>query len=83
MLPLPGDVPSEELAAIILDVSTLAVTLGKPLTCRLLPVPGKVAGELTEFDSPFFANGGVLGVTGRGSAGLIRRGLAGQPGPGA
>ena len=78
MLPLPGDVGSEELAAMILDVSTLAVTLRKPLTCRLLPVPGKSAGELTEFDFPFFANGAVLGVKDGGSPELIRRGLAGQ-----
>jgi uncharacterized protein (UPF0210 family) len=78
MLPLPGDVGPEELAAMILDVSTLAVTLRKPLTCRLLPVPGRAAGELTEFDSPFFVNAGILGIEPGGSAELIRRGLAGE-----
>jgi hypothetical protein len=28
--------------------------LRKPLSARLLPVPGKVAGERTSFSSPYF-----------------------------
>jgi uncharacterized protein (UPF0210 family) len=74
-VPLPGDITTEELAAIILDVSTLAVALRKPLTCRLFPVPGKRAGELTTFDFAFFENGGVLRTKGGGSPELLRRGL--------
>jgi uncharacterized protein (UPF0210 family) len=48
---------------IILDMATLAVRLDKPLTARLLPVPGKKAGEPAEWpDFPFFAKGKVMGV---------------------
>jgi uncharacterized protein (UPF0210 family) len=77
-LPLAGDVSVDELAAMILDVSTLAVALDKPLTCRLLPVPGKAAGELTTFDFAYFANGGVLRAKGLGSPTLLQRGLASE-----
>jgi uncharacterized protein (UPF0210 family) len=59
-VPLPGDTAPEELAAIVLDVAALAVALGKPLSCRLFPVPGKAAGERTEYDSPYLVNGAVL-----------------------
>jgi uncharacterized protein (UPF0210 family) len=44
------------------DVAALAVQLDKPLTARLLPVPGKRAGDLTSYDFPYFANGRVLAV---------------------
>jgi hypothetical protein len=65
-IPLPGDVSVEELAAILLDVATLALVADKPLTARLMPIPGKRAGEPTEFDFPYFANARILGVRGRG-----------------
>jgi uncharacterized protein (UPF0210 family) len=61
-LPLPGDTSSEQLAAILLDVAALAQRLDKPLTARLMPVPGKQAGELTTFDFPYFANSRILAV---------------------
>ena len=72
-VPLPGDASTEELAGIVLDVATLAVMLRKPLTCRLLPVPGKRAGEMTEYDFPYFANARVLSLKGRGSPRLFAR----------
>jgi uncharacterized protein (UPF0210 family) len=65
-VPLPGDIGTEELAAILADLATLAVRLDKPLTARLMPIPGKKAGDLTEFDFEYFANAGVLDS--RGSA---------------
>lgn len=61
-IPLPGDVSSGDLAAVLLDVSVLALRLGKPLTARLMPVPGKKAGDRTKFDFPYFANSRVLGL---------------------
>lgn len=72
-VPLPGDAGPEELAGIMLDVAALAVALRKPLSCRLFPVPGKRAGELTEYDFPYFANARVLALKGRGSPRLIER----------
>jgi uncharacterized protein (UPF0210 family) len=61
-IPLPGDTSPEQLAAILLDVAALAQRLAKPLTARLMPVPGKQAGELTTFDFPYFANSRILAV---------------------
>jgi len=73
-VPLPGDVSEEELAGILLDVAALALRLDKPLTARLMPIPGARAGDLTAFDFPYFANGRVLDVKGLGSRGLFERG---------
>jgi uncharacterized protein (UPF0210 family) len=55
-VPLPGDVSIEQLDMILSDVATLAVKWHKPLSARLLPVKGKVAGDVTEFDDPFLVN---------------------------
>lgn len=73
-VPLPGDIEAEELAGILLDMAALALRLDKPLTARLMPIPGARAGEPTEFDFPYFANGRVLGVKGLGSRALFERG---------
>ena len=73
-IPLPGDVGGEELAGILLDVAALAVRLDKPLTARLMPVPGARAGDPTAFDFSYFVNGQVLAIKGRGSQGLFERG---------
>jgi uncharacterized protein len=60
-LPLPGDTSTEALAAILLDVGALALRLNKPLTARLMPIPGKQAGDEVRFDNfPFFAPSRVL-----------------------
>jgi uncharacterized protein (UPF0210 family) len=61
-VPLPGDVTVEQLTAILLDLAALALRLNKPLTARLMPIPGKVAGDPTGFDFPFFANSCVLSL---------------------
>jgi len=44
---LPGDVSAAELRLVIQDMAALAVRLDKPLTARLLPIPGRTAGELS------------------------------------
>lgn len=51
-VPLPGDVSEEQLAKIIGDVASLAFKWHKPLTARLIPVPGKKAGEDTGHFGP-------------------------------
>jgi uncharacterized protein (UPF0210 family) len=61
-IPLPGDVSVEQLTAILLDVATLAMRLNKPLSARLFPIPGKKAGDMTEFDFPYFVNTRVMEV---------------------
>jgi uncharacterized protein (UPF0210 family) len=55
-VPLPGDVSEEQLARILGDVASLALKWNKPLTARLQPIPGKKAGDMTEFDNPFLVN---------------------------
>jgi uncharacterized protein (UPF0210 family) len=55
-VPLPGDVTVEQLERILGDMASLAVRLRKPLTARLLPAPGKRAGQRTEFDDPMLVN---------------------------
>ncbi len=55
-VPLPGETSADELTKLICDVATLAVRLRKPLSARLLPVPGKSSGQLTQFSSPYIVN---------------------------
>jgi hypothetical protein len=74
-VPLPGDVSEGELAGNLLDVAALALRLDKPLTARLMPIPGAKAGDLTEFDFPYFSNGQVLAVKGFGSQQMFERGI--------
>jgi uncharacterized protein (UPF0210 family) len=74
-VPLPGDASEAELGGIVLDVAALSTALNKPLTARLFPVPGLVAGDRTSFSFPYFANSVVLATKGGGPAQLIRRAL--------
>ncbi len=48
-VPLAGDTSEDAIAHIIGDVATLAFKWNKPLAVRLLPSPGRKAGEMTEF----------------------------------
>jgi hypothetical protein len=61
-IPLPGEVSEAQLAALLLDVGTLGWKLGKPLSARVFPVPGKRAGDYTEFDFAYFVNTKVMAV---------------------
>lgn len=61
-VPLPGATPPDVLAALLMDVATLAFRLEKPLSARLFLVAGASAGELTQFDSPFLTNTRVMAL---------------------
>jgi uncharacterized protein (UPF0210 family) len=73
MIAVPGDTPSETLAAIIADEAAIGVVNGKTTGVRIIPVPGKGVGEYVEF-------GGLLGrapiipVSRLNSAPFIHRG---------
>jgi len=54
MIALPGDTTEETIAAIIADEMSIGVINNKTTATRLIPVPGKKAG-----DSAYF--GGLLG----------------------
>ena len=70
-VPLPGDASVKEIESILMDVAALAVRLGKPLTARLMPIPGKSAGDPTEFDFGYFKNSRVMKLNGQILSGPI------------
>jgi uncharacterized protein (UPF0210 family) len=65
-VPLPGDTTAEQISALLLDLSALALRLDKPLTARLMPIPGKKAGDPTDFDFSYFANSRVMALEAEG-----------------
>jgi hypothetical protein len=74
MIALPGDTTAETIAAIMADEMAIGVINNKTTATRLIPVPGKKAG-----DSAFF--GGLLGQStiipvnnGNNSNPFVRRG---------
>jgi hypothetical protein len=74
MVALPGDTPAETLAGIIADEMAIGMINKKTTAARLIPVPGKKAGERAHF-------GGLLGEaeimpvrTMDGSAGFVGKG---------
>ena len=73
-VPLPGDTTVEQLIPLLLDVSALALRLDKPLTARLMPVPGKKAGDDTNFDFAFFAPSKIMNL----ESGLLKDALSGN-----
>jgi uncharacterized protein (UPF0210 family) len=73
-VPLPGDVTAEQVTPLLLDLCALSLRLDKPLTARLMPIPGKRAGDETNFDFAFFAPSRVMALD---SAGLTNS-LAGS-----
>ena len=61
-IPLPGHVSDKKLYALLLDIASLSLKLKKPLSARLMPIPGKTAGDMTEFDFPYFVNSRVMEI---------------------
>ena len=49
-IPLPGEISQQQLERIIGDMASLAFKWHKPLTARLIPAPGKKAGDQTDFN---------------------------------
>jgi len=56
MVPVPGNILPEELAAIVLDVAAISLRLRKPLGVRVLPIPNAGVNEYTKFDMDFLTN---------------------------
>jgi uncharacterized protein (UPF0210 family) len=82
-IPLPGEASVEDLTALLLDLAALAVRLDKPLTARLMPLPGLEAGDRVSFDFAYFADSRVLALKGMGLEGTMsgpsRLGLLARP----
>lgn len=73
-IPIPGNTSAEEMAAIFVDMATLAIALRKPLTARLMPIPGLAVGEEVEFDFEYFARSRVMSVKNLGAKRLFQQG---------
>jgi uncharacterized protein (UPF0210 family) len=61
-IPLPGDTSPDALYALLLDLGALALRHDKPLTARLMPIPGKHAGDDVHFDFPYLADSKVMSL---------------------
>jgi uncharacterized protein len=70
-IPLPGDSPAEALAALLIDLGALSLRLDKPLTARLMPIPGKAAGDDVRFDFAYFAPSRVMALPAQPLSGLL------------
>jgi len=55
-IPLPGDVSLDQMKRMYSDVASLALKWNKPLSARLQPVPGKKAGDVTDYQDPYLFN---------------------------
>lgn len=71
VIPLPGNTSVAQIEAILLDLSALALRLDKPLTARLMPIPGKFAGDATGFNFEYFANSKVMPLKAAQLTGLL------------
>jgi uncharacterized protein (UPF0210 family) len=71
VIPLPGDTTAARIYPLLLDLAALAHRLEKPLTARLMPLPGKAVGDETNFDFPYFANSRVMRLEGQNVDGLL------------
>jgi len=58
-VPLAGATTEDQIARIIGDVSWLAFKWNKPLGARLMPAPGKAAGDMTAFTAAGIVNARV------------------------
>lgn len=74
-VPLPGDSSVDGLTGVLLDLGALALRLNKPLTARLMPIPGKSAGDEVHFDFAYFADSRVIPLRESPLGELLRGGL--------
>lgn len=55
-LAITGDITIEAIAALLIDMATLAIKLDKALSSRLVPILNKKVGEMTTFNSPYLVD---------------------------
>jgi hypothetical protein len=80
MIPLPGDTDAETLAGIIADEIAIGVFNNKTTAVRLIPAPGKKAGDRISFGG-LFGESVVLPVNAAGSSGRFIRHAGRLPAP--
>lgn len=73
MIAVPGDTTAETISAIIADEMAIGVVNNKTTAVRIIPAPGKAAGEVVEFGG-LLGTGPVMSVSKYGSSEFISRG---------
>ena len=73
MFAIPGDTPAETIAAIIADELAIGIINDKTTAVRVIPAPGKQAGDLLEFGG-LLGSAPVMHVSKLSAAGFMRRG---------
>ncbi|MFX0058737.1 MAG: DUF711 family protein [Candidatus Heimdallarchaeota archaeon] len=61
-VPLPGNITEKELFYILLDLCVISIKLDKPLTARLMPIPGKEQGDSVDFDFEYFSSSKIMDI---------------------
>lgn len=70
-VPLPGNISASKIEALLMDIAALSLRLDKPLTARLMPVPGMESGQKTGFDFAFFKNAVIMDFPAEEISGLM------------
>jgi uncharacterized protein (UPF0210 family) len=73
MIAVPGDTTAETISAIIADEMAIGVVNNKTTAVRIIPAPGKAAGEVVEFGG-LLGTGPVMPVNRYASCEFISRG---------
>jgi hypothetical protein len=71
IIPLPGDINPGAIASLLLDIGALALRHNKPLTARLMPIPGKKAGDEIQYDFAYFTDSRVMSLPAEPLEGLL------------
>ena len=70
-IPLPGLTSVDALTALLVDLGAIGLRHHKALTARLMPIPGKQAGDPVHFDFPYFADSSVMSLPEAGLKGHL------------
>ncbi|MEW5762302.1 MAG: PFL family protein [Bacillota bacterium] len=73
MIAVPGETPAETIAAIIADEVAIGVVNQKTTAVRIIPAPGKAAGDYVEFGG-LLGRAPVMPVSRFAAGGFVRRG---------
>lgn len=73
MVALPGDTPPATIASILADEMAIGMVNHKTTACRLIPVPGKTAGEWVDFGG-LLGSGPIIGVNRYAGTRFVSRG---------
>lgn len=73
MVAVPGSTSAETISAIIADEMAIGVMNNKTTAVRIIPVPGRVVGEMVEFGG-LLGSAPIMAVNAFSSAEFIRRG---------